>query len=168
MRILIIGAGETGFYIASELSEDDYEVTVIDEDPIPLKIIQRSLDVAGIRGNGTSLSVLESAGIESADLVIACTDHDETNLITCLLANHYNVKHKIAVTRTESFMKKKAIAAYIRSGISQIINSTMIIGQEIIDTAGLASATEVSAFGKKIFFWWGIGLKKILPGKERI
>ncbi|MCP4755506.1 MAG: Trk system potassium transporter TrkA, partial [Proteobacteria bacterium] len=48
MKILIIGAGETGFYIASEFSEDNFEVTVVDENPNQLKVIQRSLNVAGI------------------------------------------------------------------------------------------------------------------------
>ncbi len=163
MKVLIIGAGETGFYIASELSEEDFEVTVIDENPHQLKVIQRSLNVAGINGNGTTLSVLESAGIESTDLIIASTDHDETNLICCLLANHYNVKHKIAVTKTESFMKKKVISNYIRSGISQVINSTMVAAQEIIDTASLASATEVSAFGEKNVLLVGCRVKKDSP-----
>ncbi len=96
MNILIIGAGETGFYVASEFSEDNYDVTLVDVDPHQLKIIQRSLNVAGVLGSGTSLAVLETAGIESADMIIACTDHDETNLISCLLANHYGIPDKIA------------------------------------------------------------------------
>ncbi|MCP4755030.1 MAG: Trk system potassium transporter TrkA [Proteobacteria bacterium] len=166
MKILIIGAGETGFYIASEFSEDNFEVTVVDENPNQLKVIQRSLNVAGIRGNGTTLSVLESAGIESADLVVASTDHDETNLISCLLAHHYNIKHTIAVTKTESFMKKKLIAEYVKSGISQIINSTMVTAQEIVDTANLASATEVSAFGEKNVLLVGYRVKKDSPWKD--
>jgi len=163
MKILIIGAGETGFYIASEFSEDNYEVTVIDENPLQLKMIQRSLNVAGIRGNGTSLSVLESAGIESTDLLIASTDHDETNLICCLLANHYNVQHKIAVTKTDAFMNKKVVSDYIKSGISQIINSTVVTAQEIIATASLASATEVSAFGEKNVLLVGCRIKEGSP-----
>ncbi len=163
MKVLIIGAGETGFYIASELSEDDVEVSVIDINPQQLKNIKTDLNVAGILGNGTSLSVLEKADIQSADLVIASTDHDETNLICCLLANHYNVKHKIAVTKTESFIKKKVISNYLRSGISQIINSTMVAVQEIIDTASLASAAEVSAFGEQNILLVGCRIKKGSP-----
>lgn len=163
MKVLIIGAGEAGFYIASELSEDDFEVSVIDENPHQLKIIRNRLNVAGILGNGTSLSVLEQAGIQSTDLLIASTDHDETNLICCLLANHYHVKHKIAVTKTESFMKKKVISNYLRSGVSQVINTTMVAAQEITDTANLASATEVSAFGEKNVLLVGCRIKKGSP-----
>lgn len=163
MKILIVGAGETGFFIASEFSEDNFEVTVIDENPDHLKVIQRSLNIAGILGNGTSLSVLEAAGIESTDLLIASTDHDETNLMCCLLANHYNVQHKIAVTKTDSFMKKSVISNYLKSGISQIINSTIVTAQEIIATATLASATEVSAFGEENVLLVGCHIKKDSP-----
>ncbi len=165
MKVLIIGAGETGHYIASELSEDDFKVSVIDENAEQLKVIKRSLNVAGFHGNGTSLSLLENAGIESTDLIIASTDHDETNLICCLLANHYNVKHKIAVTKTESFMKKKLISNYIRSGISQVINSTMVTVKEILDTASLASAIEVSAFGEKSVLLVGCRIRENSPWK---
>jgi trk/ktr system potassium uptake protein len=167
MKVLIIGAGETGFYIASELSEDDFKVTVVDINPDQLKTIKSDLNVAGILGNGTSLSVLEKAGIQSTDLVIASTDHDETNLICCLLADHYSVKHKIAVTKTESFIKKKVIQRYIRSGISQIINSTMVAVQEINDTASLASAVEVSAFGEKDILLVGCRIKKGSPWENK-
>ncbi len=163
MKILIIGAGETGFYIASEFSEDNYKVTLVDENPNQLKVIQRSLNVAGILGSGTSLSVLESAGIESTDLLIASTDHDETNLICCLLADQYSIKHKIAITKTQSFISKKVISHYIDSGISQIINSTVVTAQEIIATASLASATEVSAFGEKNVLLVGCHIKKESP-----
>ena len=163
MKVLIIGAGETGFYIASELAEDDFEVSVIDINPQPLKTIKRNLNVAGILGNGTSLSVLERAGIQTTDLVIASTDHDETNLICCLLANHYNVKHKIAVTKTESSTREDVVSNYIRSGISQVFNSTMATAQEIIDTASLASAAEVSAFGEKNILLVGCRIKKGSP-----
>ncbi len=166
MKVLIIGAGETGFYIASELSEGDFEVTVVDENPQQLKLTQRSLNVAGLLGNGTSLSILESAGIESTDLIIACTDHDETNLICCLLANYYDVKHKIAVTKTESFIKKKTISNYIKSGITQVINSTAITAQEIIQTAGVESATEVSAFGEKSILLVGYRVKQDSPWND--
>lgn len=163
MKVLIIGAGETGFYIASELSEGDNEVTVIDENPHQLDQIKRSLNVAGVLGKGNSLSVLESAGIESTDLLIASTDHDETNLICCLLGNQYKVKHKIAVTKTESYIRKRVIQNYVKSGVSQIINSTRVATQEILDTASLASAIEVSAFGQKNVLLVGCRIRKGSP-----
>lgn len=149
MRLLIIGAGETGYHVAHELSEEHLEVTVIDEDPVQLQSIQKELNVACVRGNGTSLSVLEEAGIAETDMVVASTDQDETNLICCLLAGHYNVPQSLAITKTESFSRRNVISKYLESGIGQIINSSMVTAQEILDTAAFASAAEVSAFGEK-------------------
>ena len=170
MRTLIIGAGETGYHIAQELSSEKMEVTLIDENPTHLLAAQKELNVACVRGNGTSLSVLEQAGIEKSDLLIAATDQDETNLICCLLANHYGVETKIAITKTGSFFKPTLISKYLESGISQIINSSMVAAQEILDTAGFASAAEVSAFGEKNVLLIGYKVKPDSPleGKELI
>lgn len=165
MKVLIIGAGETGFYIASEFSEDNYNVTVIDEHPEHLKNVQRTLNIAGVRGSGTSIRVLESAGIETTDLLIACTDHDETNLICCLLASQYKVKKTVALTKTSSFLNKDVIRKYLKSGISQVINSSLLTAQEIIATATLASAADVSAFGEQNVLLVGYKVREDSPWK---
>ena len=167
MKILIIGAGETGFYIASEFSEGNDDVSLIDEDPIRLKTVQRSLNIAGFLGSGTSLSVLETAGVKNADLIIACTEHDETNLICCLLANHYKVKHKIAITKKDTFLRKKNITKYLESGVTQIINSSVLIAKEIIATAELASSSEVYAFGEKSVLLVGYRVTKNSPWADK-
>jgi trk system potassium uptake protein TrkA len=163
MKVLIIGAGETGFHIASEFSEGNYNVTVVDEHPEHLTNIQQALNIAGVHGSGTSIQVLESAGIDSTDLLIACTDHDETNLICCLLASQYKVKKTVALTKTASFLNKDVIKRYIRSGITQVINSSLLTAQEIIATATLASATEVSAFGEQNVLLVGYKVKEDSP-----
>ena len=149
MKLLIIGAGETGYHIAHELSEENLDVTLIDENQAHLQVVQKELNVACVQGNGTSLQVLEQAGIEGTDMVIASTNQDETNLICCLIAGHYGVKTKVAITKTESFFKRNLITKYLESGISQIINSSMVAAQEILDIAAFASAAEVSAFGER-------------------
>ncbi len=163
MKVLIIGAGETGFYIASEFSEDNYDVTVIDEHPKRLKNVQRTLNIAGVPGSGTSLRILETAGIASTDLLIACTDHDETNLICCLLAIQFKVKKTVALTKTSSFLNKDVIRKYLKSGISQVINSSLLTAQEIIATATLASAADVSAFGEQNVLLVGYKVKEDSP-----
>ena len=160
MRLLIIGAGETGNHIAQELSEEHLDVTLVDENPIHLANSQKELNVACVRGNGTSLTVLERAGIAETDVVIAATDQDETNLICCLLAGLYGVKTKIAVTKTESFVKRNLIAKYLESGISEIINSSIVASKEILDLAAFASAAEVSAFGEKNVMLIGYNMRQ--------
>jgi len=163
LKILIIGAGETGYFIAHELSEEEMDVVLIDEKPQHLEALQRSLNVGGVVGNGTSLNVLEQAGIETCDYLIACTDHDETNLICCLIATQYKVPYKIAVTRTDSFLKRKLVQRYLDSGVSQIINSSVVTAQEIVATATYASATAVSLFGERNVLLIGYKLKPENP-----
>ena len=163
MKVLIVGAGETGYYIASEFTSDNYEVSVIDENPTNLAKVQKNLNAAGFSGNGTSLSVLESAGIEETDLFIACTDHDETNLISCLLANQYDVKQKIAVTKTRAFQKKDVIESYQRTGIDMVINSSLVVAEEILAVSNLEIATEVASFAEKNVLLVGYKVKKDSP-----
>lgn len=163
MKVLIVGAGETGYYIASEFTSGKYEVSVIDDNHKQLTHVQKSLNVAGFSGNGTSISVLETAGIEETDLLIACTDHDETNLISCLLANQYNVKQKIAITKTNIFREKDVIDKYLQSGVDMIINSSLVVSQEIMEVCNLAVATEVSSFAEKSVLLVGYKVKADSP-----
>ncbi|MDX2470808.1 MAG: Trk system potassium transporter TrkA [SAR324 cluster bacterium] len=159
MKILIVGAGETGYFIAKEFSEENVEVVLVDEKPKHLEHLQRTLNVAGVVGNGTSLKTLEQAGVDSCDFLIACTDHDESNLICCLIANQFKVPVKIAVTRTDSFLKRKIIQRYLSSGVSQIINSSVVTAQEVIATATYSSASAVSVFGDRKVLLVGCKIK---------
>ncbi len=169
MKVLIIGAGETGYFIAQGLSEESgIEVVLVDSKRQHVENLQRSLNIAGVVGNGTSLRVLEQAGIESCDILIACTDHDETNLICCLVANHYKVPYKIAVTRTDSFLKRKTVQRYMEGGVSQVINTSVLTAQEVIATATYASATAVSVFGERNVLLIGYKMREDSPWKDKM
>ena len=87
MKIVIVGAGEVGFHIASRLSLEKKDVVVIDNNPESLRRVSASLDVQAIQGCGSSPVILEEVGIKGADILLAVTDSDETNLVACLFAN---------------------------------------------------------------------------------
>ena len=87
MRIVIVGAGEVGFHIASRLSHENKDVVVIDNNPEALRRVSENIDVQVIQGSGSSPLVLEEAGVKSAEILLAVTNHDETNLVTCLIAD---------------------------------------------------------------------------------
>lgn len=86
-RILVVGAGDVGTNIATDLA-DDYELTVVDSDADRIGSISDALSVTAVRGDGRSLETLRRAGIEGADIVIASTDSDQTNVMICGAANH--------------------------------------------------------------------------------
>lgn len=94
MRILITGAGEVGFLIASELHHD-HDVTVIDKDPAACARLQ-DMDVKVLHGNSANARLLHEAGIKKADIVVAVTGNDEVNVITCIIASHLGVSQTIA------------------------------------------------------------------------
>jgi len=87
MKIIIVGAGEVGFHIASRLSIENKDVVVIDQNPQALRRISDSLDVQTILGSGSSPIILEEAGLKASEIMLAVTDSDEINLVACLMTN---------------------------------------------------------------------------------
>ncbi|WP_319526141.1 Trk system potassium transporter TrkA [uncultured Desulfosarcina sp.] len=87
MKIVIIGAGEVGFHIASRLALESKDVVVVDYSAEALQRLTDSVDVQTVIGSGSSPSILESAGIREAEIMLAVTDSDEVNLVACLVAD---------------------------------------------------------------------------------
>ncbi len=105
MRIVILGAGRVGFTVASNLSNENIDITLIDKSQSVIDTVCERLDVSAICGNVSHPDVLESAGIKQADIVIAATDSDETNMMACQVAHHlFQVPKKIARVRAKTFL----------------------------------------------------------------
>ncbi len=97
MKVLIIGGGKVGYYLAQTLTEHDHEPTVIEPNKASCKKIADGLDIPIICGDGTSIDVLKSANVDMVDAVISVTGKDEDNLISCQLAKMmFNVPKTIA------------------------------------------------------------------------
>ncbi len=104
MKIVIVGAGEVGFHIASHLALENKDVVVIDRDPDALKRVSDSLDVQVLLGSGSSPAVLEDAGIQRADILLAVTNSDEINLVASLMADILSpATKKLARVRNADF-----------------------------------------------------------------
>jgi trk system potassium uptake protein len=86
MSILIVGAGEIGYHVARRLSLEKKDVTIIDCDAEKVKKILDNLDVSALRAGGSSPLALRQAGIADAEMIIAVTNSDEVNLVSCLVA----------------------------------------------------------------------------------
>ena len=105
MRIIILGAGRVGFTVASNLSNENIDITLIDKNQSVIDAVCERLDVSAICGNVSHPDVLESAGTKHADIIIAATDSDETNMMACQVAHHlFNVPKKIARVRAKTFV----------------------------------------------------------------
>ena len=118
MNIIICGAGKVGFSISKQLSSQGHSVTVIDQSSEDIKKINDTQDVKGIVGRASLPSVLENAGAENADMIIAVTRNDETNMVVCQLASSlFNITKKIARIRTKDFLEGKWNKLYNKSNI---------------------------------------------------
>lgn len=87
MKVVIVGAGEVGFHIANHLAHENKDVVVIDNDTDALRRVSENIDVQVLHGSGSSPVVLAEAGIKNAEILLAVTNSDETNLVACLVAD---------------------------------------------------------------------------------
>ena len=147
MKIIILGAGEVGFHIAQKLSEESQDVVLIDKDPLQIKRISENLDVQALLGSGTSPQVLKDAGIKEADLLVAATDSDEVNLISCLLARNLNQYIlKVARIRNKEYLEEKDLFGPDLLSIDHIINPQSVMVETILTLMGVPGASDVIDF----------------------
>ncbi|MBU0750588.1 MAG: Trk system potassium transporter TrkA [Gammaproteobacteria bacterium] len=106
MKIIILGAGQVGASVAEVLTSESNDITVIDLDSKSLAALQDRLDLRTVTGNAASPSVLRAAGAEDADLLIAVTQSDQTNLCACRIARTlFNTPTRIARLRSTDFIE---------------------------------------------------------------
>ena len=106
MKVIICGAGQVGFHIASYLAGEQNDLTVIDQSADLIGQVNETLDVAAFVGNASQPDVLENAGAADADMIIAVTFADEVNMVACQVAHSlFNVPTKIARIRQQSFLQ---------------------------------------------------------------
>ncbi len=122
MKIIILGAGRVGQSVAESLVSERNDITVIDTDPARLRVLQDRLDLRGVVGNGIQPSVLQEAGIEDADMLIACAPLDETNLVTCKVAHDlFRVPTTIARVRSPEFENGSPLLGKQGFAVDQVI-----------------------------------------------
>ena len=131
MKVIIVGAGKVGFSIAETLANKDIEVVVIDTNAERLQTVQEYLDVQVMLGNGAAMSVQEKAGIAGSDLLIAVTELDEINMMTCFVAKSYGVKSTIARVRKREYSELAKSERQEQLGIDLIINPELLAAQEL-------------------------------------
>ena len=106
MKIIIIGAGQVGATLAENLASEDNDITVIDTDLTRLRELQDRLDIQTVEGNGSHPDVLNQAGCNDADMLIAVSNQDETNMVACQVAHTlFKTPTKIGRIRSSAYAK---------------------------------------------------------------
>ena len=145
MKIVILGAGITGSSVAGALASEENDIVVIDKKPQLLTELKARLDIATVEGNAAQPSTLKQAGIEDADMVIAVTDRDETNMLACQVINTLFKRPKtIARVRAIDFLNHPQL--FEPGGIDIVISPEQVVTESIHNLIRYPGALHVSEF----------------------
>ena len=145
LNIIIVGCGKVGTTLLQRLREEGHDVTIIDQNPEVINELSGTYDALAIAGNGATHAVLDEANVADADLLVAVTDSDELNLLTCVLANQASDCATIARVRQPEYVSE---VNYLRDklGLAKIINPELEAAKEASRILLLPTALEVNTF----------------------
>ena len=147
MKIIIAGAGKVGSSVAALLAQEGHDITIIDHDPDTIQSVSNELDVICVEGSATNPETLREAGAGHADLLLAATEQDETNMICGISARKLGTAHVIARVRDPEYLHQ---TEFLREalGLSVIVNPEYECAKEISRTLRFPGAVRVDAFSK--------------------
>lgn len=149
MEIVIVGAGNIGFSIGKSLCDDGHNVVIVEKDQARASAIDDELDAKVVVGNGSSPDILAEAGIWencAVDYIIACTPHDEVNIMACWLAKRCGVKKAIARAKSVEYINNAHWQEAL--GIDEIISPERSVArsiEEMFRLNGVVHTTELLA-----------------------
>jgi len=147
MKIIIVGIGKVGSTLCEFLTKENHEVVIIDSNAKIVEDMINKYDISGIAGSGTNINTLLDAGIKSADILIATTEHDELNILTCMFAKQQGVKHAIARVRNPEYSTQtKFMNEDLK--LDLIINPELEAANEISRILRFPSAETIELFAK--------------------
>jgi trk system potassium uptake protein TrkA len=181
MKIVILGAGQVGSTVANALVHEDNDITIVDKNEKRLKELQDQMDIRSVLGYASHPKVMERAGIEDADLVIALTSSDEVNMVACQIAyTLYNVPTRVARVRAAAYTDQTELFHREHSPVDVLISPELLLTQyisrlieypgalQVLDFAGGRAqlvATEAEAggllVGQKLYT-----LRQHMPGRS--
>lgn len=145
MKIVMIGGGTVGTAICAQLANEGHELTVVDSDSHVLSELATAYDVAGVVGNGASISVLRKAGAEKAQLLIAVTSSDEINILCCAAAKRLGTAHTVARVRNPEYTELMQLMKK-EMNLSLTINPELATAREIYRFLRFPYAAKIDTF----------------------
>lgn len=166
MHIIVVGGGGVGYEVARNLSEKQQDVVVIEKSEIKARRFRESLDVMVIEDNGASATVLERAGIKTADMLIAVTQVDEVNIIACMLAKQFDVPITVCRIRNSGYADDTSVLTPKQLGIDIVINPERVAAMEISKMLHFPEASEIEYFnqGKVMMLGVTVGSEADITG----
>jgi trk system potassium uptake protein TrkA len=146
MKIILAGAGAVGAHLAKMLSNENHDITVLDTDPERLKQIGSTMDVLTLEGSATSIGLQKEAKIKKADLFIAVTQAESTNISAAILAKQLGAGKTIARIDNQEYLYSENREMFTSLGIDYLIYPEKIAAREIVGLLSQTSTTDVVDF----------------------
>ena len=143
MKIIIVGLGNVGIKVVKQLSDEGHDIIVIDKNELLVEDAVNNYDVKGILGNGISNDIMQEADIGSCDLLVACTQYDELNMLCCLVGKKLGAKETIARVKNREYSE---LFTERELGISQLVNPDFESAMEIARLLKYPSAIKIEPF----------------------
>jgi trk system potassium uptake protein TrkA len=164
VNIIIIGAGKVGFNLAEYFSVlGHHHITVIDQDKALCEEVNSKLDCFVVPGIGSSPSVLKEAGISSADMVIAVTSSDETNLLACNFAMQNGVKRRIARITSPIYTTETPNVSLEQTGVTSVVEPERGVVERILQYVELPGVLETANFQSNNIYLRGYRITEDMP-----
>jgi len=157
MKIIIAGAGDVGFHLAKLLSYESQDTYIIDFDGDKLNYINNHLDVITKKGDATSINLLKEIGIDSADLLLAVTESQNTNFTISVIGKALGAKKTIARIDNPEFLKNDVVD-FKKFGVDFMISPQELAANEIKMLLNQSSFNDTVEFEKGIFNVMGTSL----------
>lgn len=149
MRIVILGAGQVGSSVAENLVSEANDITVVDTDTARLRRLQDRLDLRTVTGNAGHPETLERAGAREADLLLAVTQSDETNLVACkLAATMFNVPTRIARIRAADYLSHPEMFSPENFSVDTVICPEQMLTDYIVKLIEFPESLQVLEFAE--------------------
>ena len=132
MRIIVVGAGEVGTYVADRLSRQEHDIALIELDSERFMQVDAELDVLAVNGSGTDPTALKRAGIEEADLLVAATNKDEINLFSALLARQAGVNKTIVRVESRKLRSKEVASLFEKFDDHLVIDPDQEVADSVL------------------------------------
>ncbi len=163
MKIVIAGSGDVGFHLAKLLSHEQQDIVLIDQNQEVLDYAFSKLDVITVKGDCSSLSTLERAEVQKANLFLAVTTHESSNIVACILAKKMGARQVIARVRNQEYLTKDQKKTFQELGIDKLISPPLLAAQEIERLVEACQLTDNFAFEGGILNVVGVGLDDDSP-----
>jgi trk system potassium uptake protein TrkA len=158
MKIVIAGAGDMGFHLGKLLANEQHDIVLIDSSQDVLDYAATHIDVRTVRGDSSSLSVLNQANAGQADLFLAVTTSEKNNIVSGIIAKKMGAKQTIARIKNEEYLCGEQKDSFRELGIDKLISPVQLASQEVERLVELSEATDHFEFEEGMISVIGVTL----------